>query len=131
MCELNNSGKVPLPHHHKISILQTADRPYLQWLVRGIKTAEGRVNTPTYQSMRPGDRLTLVDKANRESLTGVITFLHNYASFRKMLENEGVRNMLPFLRDDEVEAGIKIYQSFPGSHRVQIFGCVAIGVRCL
>lgn len=40
---------------HRISIINTPDRPYLKWLSRGVKTAEGRVNTSSRRKMRVGD----------------------------------------------------------------------------
>ena len=46
-----------------------------------------------------------------------------------MLKNEGVRNMLPFLKDGDLTKGIRVYQSFLGSDRVRQFGCTAIGIR--
>ena len=45
-----------------------------------------------------------------------------------MLLNEGVSNMLPFLNNDEIDKGIEVYNGFPGSERVKIYGCVAIGI---
>ena len=48
-----------------------------------------------------------------------------------MLISEGVKNMLPFLNNDELEKGIKVYQNFPGAERVKKFGCVAIGIKVI
>lgn len=117
-----------MSRHHTISILQAVDRPYLAWLRSGVKTAEGRVNTPRYRAMRPGDLLTLVDKVHDESLTGTIAFLHSYEAFDEMLRQEGVCSLLPFLGEGDVEAGAAVYESFPGASRVRQFGCVAIGL---
>lgn len=46
-----------------------------------------------------------------------------------MLISEGVKNMLPFLNNDELEKGIKVYQNFPGAERVKKYGCIAIGIK--
>lgn len=46
-----------------------------------------------------------------------------------MLKAEGVKNMLPFLTDTDLEKGIQVYQNFPGSERVEKFGCIAIGIE--
>ena len=46
---------------HVFSIISTAERPYLTWLKEGIKTAEGRVNSPRYQKIHVGDGIKFVD----------------------------------------------------------------------
>lgn len=48
-----------------------------------------------------------------------------------MLLSEGVKNMLPFLDAEDLEQGIKVYESFPGAERVKKFGCVAIGIKVI
>lgn len=114
---------------HKFSMINTTERPYLTWLKDGIKTAEGRVNVEKYRNIQIGDEVVFTDTQNDCFIKGFITFKHEYTSFRDMLISEGVKNMLPFLNDDELERGIEVYQSFPGSNRVKQFGCVAIGIN--
>lgn len=52
-----------------------------------------------------------------------------YKSFEKMLNSEGVQNLVPFV--DNLSDALKIYKSFPGANRVNSSGCCAIGVKCI
>ena len=114
---------------YHMSIINTPDRPYLKWLSDGTKTAEGRVNTPSRRKMQVGEYIFLFDDDRNQNIYGQISFKHEYKTFREMLLNEGVKNMLPFLEAENLEQGIKIYEDFPGSDRVKKFGCVAIGIK--
>jgi ASC-1-like (ASCH) protein len=116
---------------YRMSIINTPSRPYLKWLADGTKTAEGRVNTPSRKKMRVGDYIFLFDDDRDQNIYGQIEFKHEYKTFKDMLLNEGVKNMLPFLESKDLEQGIKIYEDFPGSERVKKFGCVAIGIEVI
>ena len=114
---------------HKFSMINTPERPYLNWLKNGIKTAEGRVNSEKYQKIEIGDEIIFSDTKSDDFIKGIVTFKHKYITFEEMLKSEGVKNMLPFLNDNDLEKGIQVYQNFPGSERVKKFGCVAIGMK--
>ena len=55
--------------------------------------------------------------------------MHFYDSFEDMLNSEGVQNLVPFV--DNFNDALKIYNSFPGSQKVQSSGCCAIGVKSI
>lgn len=114
---------------HNMSMINTADRPYLNWLANGVKKAEGRINSPKYRMMQVGDTISFCDNETGQYIYGRINFKHEYNSFEKMLSTEGVSNMLPFLEDHELSEGIAVYNAFPGASRVREFGCVAIGIN--
>lgn len=116
---------------HKFSMINTSERPYLTWLKEGIKTAEGRVNTPKYRKIEIGDEIMFTDTESNRFICGVATFKHEYDTFEKMLISEGVTNMLPFLDDGNLKEAIQVYESFPGAGRVKKFGCVAIGMKIM
>ena len=111
-----------------LPIINTPQRPFLKWLCDGTKTAEGRVYRATCKKMKKGATIVLEDKRRNEWIYGRIKFLHRYASFRKMLEREGVNHLLPFLGENDIEKGIQVYESFPGGKGVLREGCVAIGI---
>lgn len=100
---------------HKLSIINTLERPYLTWLKDGIKKAEGRVNSYICQKMKTGDSIVLYNR-NR-CVYGIISFKHTYKTFEEMLQNEGITNMLPFLTDHDT--AIEVYNDFPGLRRVR------------
>ena len=114
---------------HRFSMINTDERPYLKWLKDGIKTAEGRVNSEKYQKIAIGDEIIFTDTGSSDFIKGIVIFKHEYSTFEEMLKLEGVKNMLPFLADDDLNEGIQVYQNFPGSERVKKFGCVAIGIE--
>lgn len=122
---------VPPKAMHNLSIICAVDRPYLNWLVSGKKTAEGRVNSSKYRSMQIGDTVSFCDRKTGYYICGKIKFKHEYVSFEGMLKTEGVSNMLPFLKDHELSEGVAVYNAFPGASRVHELGCVAIGITVL
>ena len=116
---------------HKFSMINTPERPYLKWLKDGTKTAEGRVNTEKYRKLKIGDEISFTSTSNGDFISGIVTFKHEYKNFEEMLLAEGIKNMLPFLNDNDLEKGIRVYRGFPGSERVKEFGCVAIGIKVI
>ena len=114
---------------HKFSMINTPERPYLKWLKDGVKTAEGRVNSEKYRKIKIGDEIIFTDTKSDDFIKGFVIFKHEYRNFEEMLKAEGVKNMLPFLNDADLEKGIQVYQNFPGSERVKKCGCMAIGMK--
>lgn len=114
---------------HKFSMINTSERPYLTWLKEGVKTAEGRVNTPKYRNIKIGDEIMFTDTETDKFIRGFVTFKREYDTFEEMLTSEGVKNMLPFFSDENLKEAIQVYKSFPGAERVKKFGCVAIGMK--
>lgn len=110
---------------HELDMVNNRELPFLQYMERGIKKAEGRVATPQVQSMKIGERLYL--KGVTEYGIFEITYLHFYPSFSDMLDGEGLKTMVPFV--DTKEEAIKIYESFEGHEEVEEYGCCAIGIK--
>ena len=88
------------------------------------------------------DKKTILTKNINENLPGASVYFDvyqeyafskllgrdvNYDSFEDMLNSEGVQNLVPFV--DNFNDALKIYNSFPGSQKVQSSGCCAIGVK--
>lgn len=113
---------------HTLPMINKPDRPYLNWLVDGIKKAEGRVNSPACRKMKVGNTILLNGGRRGEYVYGTIAFKNEYATFEQMLRSEKVSNMLPFLSDEQVAEGVRTYSSFPRADRVRELGCVAIGI---
>lgn len=103
----------------------TIKEPYLTYIKKGIKKAEGRVNSEAFSKLQVGD---LIEFYNfQDKVLCEIIFLHRYHNFQEMLEKEGIKTMLPYT--DSFEEGIKIYEKFPGANRVQLLGALAIGIK--
>lgn len=120
---------------HTYTMMNRKDAPYMDWIRTGEKLAEGRINSKGFERLRVGDFVRFHNR--REGIVCEITFLHRYNGFKEMLVAEGPLNMLPQLKKmrvkekDYLDSGVKIYQGFPGSQRVQRMGALAIGVKYL
>ena len=110
---------------HELDMVNNRELPFLQYMERGIKKAEGRVATPQVRGMKIGDRLYL--KGVTEYGIFEITYLHFYPGFSEMLDGEGLKTMVPFV--DSKEKALEIYMSFPGAEEVFEYGCCAIGIK--
>lgn len=112
---------------------------YLKNIMIGKKKFEGRIHTEKYASMRVGDILKLYENEAGWGIVCSISSIQTFSSFKEMLETLGVLSLLPQLEplsytsthDALIAEAVHIYESFPGSERVDILGCMAIGVNFL
>ena len=132
---VSGSGSRPIvPKRYSLSMKGTI---YLDYIMSGKKEYEGRVCAATCQKMKVGDELKLFDRNAHWGIICTITSIDQYRGFEEMLKAKGVVQMLPQLeskaislsREGLLREGVKIYEAFPGSHRVHEFGAVAIGVK--
>ncbi len=107
-----------------LKIISNKKLPFLEYISRGEKTAEGRIATKFVKNLEIGELLQL--KNETSSVICNIRYLNFYRSFREMLTHEKFENMVPFV--DSIEDAIKIYESFPGANRINSLGCCAIGI---
>lgn len=89
------------------------------------------MNTPQYRKASIGEEVVFTNRQTGRFLRGLISFKHEYSTFEDMLLTEGVKNMLPFLEEGDLQQALEVYGSFPGAQRVKEFGCVAIGLKPL
>ena len=116
-------------HIHRFLVSNTIERPLLRWYQEGVKKILGNMNIEKCQRIKVGDEILLTDKQNRAYVKGIVTFKHEYDTIRDMVKSEGVKNLLPFLNDDDIEEGVNFYQNIPEFHCVDEYGCVAFGLR--
>lgn len=118
-------------HLYKFSVRNTLEHPFLSWIQGNVKTAFVTVNTERCREMKIGNLISLTDRHNMAYIKGFVTFKHEYATIREMLKSEGVKNICPFLNDDEIEKGVQFYQNLANFHCVNEYGCVALGVKVI
>jgi len=111
--------------------LELNDRPF-KAIKAGTKKVEGRtpINTEEniYEKMVFGDTITFTNNVTNEQIMCEILFVHHYNDVRKMLETEGIKNVLSSGLD--VEGGIKSYNSLDGYEKgIKKFGIYAIVVK--
>jgi len=114
-----------VPREHALPTQNRPDKPYMRWIEQGIKTAEGRVYRGLVSQMKPGDTLKMHNR--HEYLICKIIDVVRYQSFKEMIENVGLKDLLPFA--NTVEEGVRIYESFPGAIDVRRLGAVAIKIK--
>lgn len=118
---------------HTFTIMNRREAPYMDYIRKGIKRAEGRIYSPAFQRLQEGQTIWFHNR--HEGTVCTISYIHTYRSFEEMLTTEGVNAMLPQLGDQGLSEeamlakGIAIYERFPNAQRVHSKGCVAIGVR--
>jgi len=120
---------------HTFTIMNRSAAPYIDYIRNGEKKAEVRVNSKAYQQLQVGDKVYFHN--HREGILCKVTYLHRYKSFAAMLQQEGIDNVLPQLKNADLAAhekeakALQIYNNFPGAFRAQQLGVVAIGVEFL
>ena len=121
--------KVDKTNLHRFSIINTLERPYLRWLQEGLKTTLAAVNTAKCQRIEIGNEITLADRQNIAYVKGVVIFRHEYDTIREMLQSEGVKNICPFLNDNDLEKAVQMYQNLPEFFGAKKYRCVAFGLQ--
>ena len=99
---------------------------YLNYILDGVKTSEGRVNDEKCQAISVGDRIVL--QADNKKLDFIVVRRTNYGSVEEMLKQEGLENMLPNIKS--LEEGILKYRSFGNfAEEEPIYGMVAFELK--
>lgn len=93
--------------------------PWFGYILKGIKTIEGRLCKDKFKSLTSGDMLCI---------NGVVLYkvagVRRYASFYEMIEQEGLPNVLPGIIN--IEEGCDIYRQFYKKYDEVLYGVVAI-----
>ena len=99
---------------------------YLDAILSGLKTVEGRIAKPEYLALKPNELITFIDP-NGKSCTAEICKVTHFTDFREMLEISTVQACIPGASLDEA---LEIYRSFPGyREKEKEFGVVAINIK--
>lgn len=83
-------------------------QPYFDYLKSGVKTIEGRKNSPKYQALKIGDIIEFY--CDNDSFFAEITEIVKYKDLKTYLENNDLSNILPNAKN--IDEGEKIYRSF-------------------
>jgi len=101
---------------------------YFDAIKAGLKTVEGRLNSPKFKDLKFGDLITFTCHETNEKISGVVKALNIYPNFEAMLVSEGLENMLPGVTS--LYEGVMIYESFPGYQEgAKEFGTLAIRIK--
>ena len=98
---------------------------YFDAIKSGLKTVEGRLNSPKFQDLKPGMHISFSCINTNEIIVYTVEAIHVYANFADMLHNEGIDLMLPGITS--IDEGVALYENFPGYRDdVKKFGALAI-----
>ncbi len=95
--------------------------PYLSYILKGIKTVEGRLNKGKFKNMKIEDILNISNTHFK------IVGIADYISFYDMVRTEGVKNVIP--DKDTAEDAAKVYYKFFTKEQEQNFGVRAIRIK--
>lgn len=95
--------------------------PYYDYIIKGQKTVEGRLNKGKFSKMQVGDHLLINDEFKYK-----IERKTNYNSFWDMVESEGVENVVPDKK--EIQEAANVYYKFFTKEQEREFGVVAIEI---
>ena len=102
---------------------------YFLQIKQGLKTAEGRINKPKFAKLELGDIVTFSPNNGSEIIKAQVTYVKRFQSFKEMLEDD-IKSLLPDV--ENVEAGVKIYESFGNYKQDQTeFGTISIGFKLI
>lgn len=105
-------------------------KTYFDAIKIGLKTVEGRLNTPKFKNLEPNMQIIFKSTESNEDLICNIEAIILYPDFNIMLEKEGLEKMLPGVKT--IEEGNNIYESFPGyKDEVKKIGALAIRLKVL
>lgn len=96
--------------------------PYKNLILSGIKTIEGRLYKGKFAQLQIWDVLQFED--TQEELE--VIKLTVYPSFKMMLENEGLKYVLPWIKS--IEEWIRIYHQFYTPAQEEEFWVIAIEI---
>ena len=95
---------------------------YSSYILNGTKTVEGRLNKGKFAAAQVGDHVLVNDVVEF-----VITGKNQYATFKEMLEQEGVAKVIPDAKS--VEEAVQVYYKFYTPEQEKEFGVVGIKIE--
>ncbi len=96
--------------------------PYTSYILNGTKTVEGRLNKGKFVAAQVGDHVLI-----NETVELVITGKKQYATFKEMLEHEGVAKVIPDAKS--VDEAVRVYYAFYTPEEEREFGVVGIELK--
>lgn len=113
----------------KISMVNLSlQQEYFNAIRLGLKTVEGRLNSPKFNDLKVGMNINFTCMITHELIVCSVQAINIYANFKDMLTTEGLKNMLPKITS--INEGVTLYESFPGYREgVKKLGALAIKIK--
>jgi ASC-1-like (ASCH) protein len=129
----------------KDEVILNLQERYFHAIGRGLKKIEGRLGKEKYLHMQPGSNICFnmvpslpmgasgehlpsikMQESKKHTLHCKVVRVVKYASFRDMLECEGLSIILPDVKS--IELGVAIYREFYSIEDESLYGAVAIHI---
>ncbi len=109
----------------------TTKRKYLQQIISGEKTAEGRINSGPFKNVQQGDKIIFFNDGDRYiSALCEILEVQKYPGFQEMLEGEGYQTMIPDAHS--LREAVDVYNRIPTyPERARENGVVALKLKVI
>lgn len=106
-------------------------RKYLQQIISGEKTTEGRINSGLFKNVQEGDKIKFFNDGGRYiSALCEISGVQKYTGFQEMLESEGYQAMIPDAIS--LREAVDIYNGIPTyPERAREKGVVALKLKVI
>ena len=105
------------------TIFFNVQEPYKSQILSGQKTVEGRLNKGKFWALKIGDYLQFEESWEKLKVVN----LASYTSFQSMLENEGLKYVLPDIKT--IEQGVAVYRKFYSIEQEKEFWVIAIEMK--
>jgi len=113
----------PLFLKNMAKITINVQESYKTFILKGIKTVEGRLNKGKFAIIKIGDILEI----ESEDAIFEVVGKNIYSNFREMLEKEGIKNAIP--DKDNINDAVDVYRKFFTKEQEKKFGVVAIKIK--
>lgn len=116
------------PMNQKVFTI-TLKQPWLGLIRDGKKTIEGRLNRGIFSKLRIGDKVLWLNKHSGEKVLTKIVSLNRYDTFREMISDNGIENILPGI--DSIEEGVNVYGRYYSDEDQRENGVIALGIEVI
>ena len=103
----------------------TVSQPWYDFIASGRKTVEGRLNRGIFRKIMPDD--IIMWKNNESIFETIVTHIKSYDSFKEMIEDQKLENVLPEIAT--IGEGEAIYFKYYSKEDEAEHGVVAIGLK--
>jgi ASC-1-like (ASCH) protein len=100
--------------------------PWFTSIKNKTKKYEGRLNTLLFAKFKTNDILTIFNKQLKQHFDVTITEIFHFDTFRQMLNDLGVENVLPGIKS--VDEGVMVYRQWYNEDKEKQFRVLAIKV---
>ena len=109
--------------------------PLFEYIKNGVKTVEGRKNSPKNQQIMKDDVIIFINEKTGEKLIAKVTYIHKYNDVLDYLKKETLSSALPCVKT--YKDGVALYNEFSDPEERKSlrdkygYGFLGIGIQVL